>query len=114
MKIASATRANNIRTRSLHALRILEPYGIFLPQVCHVKKNGHWTSGRKFLMLLRVMVGTPRFELGTSRTPSVRATRLRHVPSACLSISAKDQLSNQAADELHPFGIQNLSASISK
>ena len=45
------------------------------------------------------LVGTPRFELGTSRTPSVRATRLRHVPSACPSISAKDQLSNQAAEE---------------
>ena len=27
------------------------------------------------------MVGTARFELATSRTPSVRATRLRHVPS---------------------------------
>ena len=26
------------------------------------------------------MVGTARFELATSRTPSVRATRLRHVP----------------------------------
>gem|GEM_PF-2208332 len=28
-----------------------------------------------------VVVGTARFELATSRTPSVRATRLRHVPS---------------------------------
>jgi hypothetical protein len=26
------------------------------------------------------MVGTPRFELGASPTPRVRATRLRHVP----------------------------------
>ena len=28
------------------------------------------------------MVGTARFELATSRTPSVRATRLRYVPAA--------------------------------
>ena len=28
------------------------------------------------------MVGTARFELATSRTPSVRATRLRYVPIA--------------------------------
>src|SRR5277367_834630 len=28
------------------------------------------------------MVGTARFELATSRTPSVRATRLRYVPTA--------------------------------
>ena len=27
------------------------------------------------------MVGTPRFELGTSPTPRVRATRLRYVPT---------------------------------
>ena len=27
------------------------------------------------------MVGTARFELATSRTPSVRATRLRYVPT---------------------------------
>jgi hypothetical protein len=32
------------------SLRLLEPYGIFLPQVCHVKENGHWTSGRRLLM----------------------------------------------------------------
>jgi hypothetical protein len=29
------------------------------------------------------MVGTTGFEPATSRTPSVRATRLRHVPTAC-------------------------------
>src|SRR5262245_52489732 len=32
-------------------------------------------------MLSVVMVGTTGFEPATSRTPSVRATRLRHVPS---------------------------------
>jgi hypothetical protein len=31
---------------------------------------------------LNQMVGTARFELATSRTPSVRATRLRYVPTA--------------------------------
>jgi hypothetical protein len=29
------------------------------------------------------MVGTTGFEPATSRTPSVRATRLRYVPTAC-------------------------------
>ena len=29
------------------------------------------------------MVGTTGFEPATSRTPSVRATRLRHVPTGC-------------------------------
>ena len=31
----------------------------------------------------RKMVGTTGFEPATSRTPSVRATRLRYVPTAC-------------------------------
>ena len=31
------------------------------------------------------MVGTARFELATSRTPSVRATRLRYVPTASVA-----------------------------
>jgi hypothetical protein len=33
------------------------------------------------LMLLMIMVGMTGFEPATSRTPSVRATRLRHIPS---------------------------------
>src|SRR5690348_1164040 len=33
------------------------------------------------------MVGTTGFEPATSRTPSVRATRLRHVPTACRETS---------------------------
>ena len=56
------------------------------------------------------LVGTPRFELGTSRTPSVRATRLRHVPSASLSIPAKDQLSNQAAVNERTFALLSLAS----
>jgi hypothetical protein len=31
------------------------------------------------------MVGTARFELATSRTPSVRATRLRYVPTGAVT-----------------------------
>ncbi len=38
-------------------------------------------AARKQLMLRMLLVGTPRFELGASPTPRVRATRLRHVPS---------------------------------
>src|SRR5690349_2164483 len=34
-----------------------------------------------------VLVGTTGFEPATSRTPSVRATRLRHVPTACRATS---------------------------
>src|SRR5271168_4262734 len=33
------------------------------------------------------MVGTTGFEPATSRTPSVRATRLRYVPTACTARS---------------------------
>ena len=33
------------------------------------------------------MVGTTGFEPATSRTPSVRATRLRYVPTACTGCS---------------------------
>src|SRR6185369_6510860 len=40
------------------------------------------------------MVGTTGFEPATSRTPSVRATRLRHVPLRTSSIRAKAKLSN--------------------
>jgi hypothetical protein len=37
-------------------------------------------SGNRTNVPQKGMVGTARFELATSRTPSVRATRLRHVP----------------------------------
>jgi hypothetical protein len=42
------------------------------------------------------LVGTPRFELGASPTPRVRATRLRHVPLLQSYYPAKAQLSNRA------------------
>src|SRR5260370_10627683 len=35
------------------------------------------------------MVGTARFELATSRTPSVRATRLRYVPTGKLTATGQ-------------------------
>ena len=38
-------------------------------------------SGRKYERLVWRMVGTTGFEPATSRTPSVRATRLRYVPT---------------------------------
>jgi hypothetical protein len=41
------------------------------------KQNGHLVGARKLLIL---KVGTARFELTASCTPSKRATRLRHVP----------------------------------
>ena len=47
-------------------------------KICHNARTAAKTSSRKCLI---EMVGTPRFELGASPTPRVRATRLRHVPS---------------------------------
>jgi hypothetical protein len=35
------------------------------------------------------MVGTARFELATSRTPSVRATRLRYVPTGAVTLNGR-------------------------
>ena len=56
------------------------------------------------------MVGTARFELATSRTPSVRATRLRHVPSKqnqygwkMLFVNRRDLLFRLAAQSLKLF-----------
>jgi hypothetical protein len=46
-------------------------------------------AARKQLMLRMLLVGTPRFELGASPTPRVRATRLRHVPSKLFQYERK-------------------------
>src|SRR5437899_10537044 len=43
--------------------------------------RGRGNRPRQSLLFERKMVGTTGFEPATSRTPSVRATRLRHVPS---------------------------------
>ena len=64
----------------------VEAVSVLGKEICHQRKNGCQSGSRKWLI---EMVGTPRFELGTSRTPSVRATRLRHVPSMDLSMSGK-------------------------
>jgi hypothetical protein len=39
------------------------------------------TAAKAAAVVFKKMVGTTGFEPATSRTPSVRATRLRHVPS---------------------------------
>src|ERR1700674_1607847 len=46
-------------------------------------------------MVYEEMVGTARFELATSRTPSVRATRLRYVPTGKLTATGQG---NQKAE----------------
>src|SRR5208283_3628469 len=46
----------------------------------------------------RKMVGTARFELATSRTPSVRATRLRYVPTE----SAAEKSRRKTTSRLSP------------
>src|SRR5262245_31830493 len=56
-------------------------------QLCGVneKRLPELAAVRRFIK----MVGTTGFEPATSRTPSVRATRLRHVPLRTSSIRAK-------------------------
>src|SRR5690242_12513243 len=55
----------------------------------HEKCTQAWlvflASGHLWRTALKKMVGTARFELATSRTPSVRATRLRYVPTGELT-----------------------------
>ena len=54
-----------------------------LPHLCPKAKTATQASGRKWLIALIGMTG---FEPATSRTPSERATRLRHIPSSVVSI----------------------------
>src|SRR5437588_12852498 len=66
-----------------------------MPQLCPKEKTATQANGRKSLIGLIGMTG---FEPATSRTPSERATRLRHIPSdetAPLSIFGKVDLSNR-------------------
>jgi hypothetical protein len=49
------------------------------------------------------MVGTTGFEPATSRTPSVRATRLRHVPTAFEGKSRLSFAFEQGQDRDHLF-----------
>ena len=48
------------------------------------------------------MVGTARFELATSRTPSVRATRLRYVPTGELTTMRQEIERAESQLHLHP------------
>src|SRR5437764_6333936 len=66
-----------------------------MPHLCPKEKTATQAHGRKSLIGLIGMTG---FEPATSRTPSERATRLRHIPSeqtAPLSIFGKVDLSNR-------------------
>jgi hypothetical protein len=61
-------------------------------------KNGSVTKGKQ--ICVEEMVGTARFELATSRTPSVRATRLRYVPTATLKVSLAFQKRQETAQSI--------------
>src|SRR5260370_12818100 len=50
----------------------------------HLKRLAYGLEG------MQKMVGTARFELATSRTPSVRATRLRYVPTRELTTTRQE------------------------
>ena len=47
----------------------------------------------------RKMVGTTGFEPATSRTPSVRATRLRYVPTVVLAYHSDSRIVNKERSE---------------
>src|SRR6516225_7235623 len=49
-------------------------------------KWDHSWDHRSFLTLSEILVGAPRFELGTPCTPCKCATRLRHAPTHCSSV----------------------------
>src|SRR5947207_9427571 len=67
-----------------------EESALSIPQ----NKTATQASDRKRLM---VLIGMARFELATSRTPSERATRLRHIP--CRLVSTEISLwSNEARE----------------
>src|SRR6202158_4638405 len=51
-------------------------------------------------MVYEEMVGTARFELATSRTPSVRATRLRYVPTGKLTATGQGNREAEAGEEI--------------
>src|SRR5216684_6322504 len=55
-----------------------------LPQNHHTARIFSGGSTGRLLRFQKKMVGAPGFEPGTSRTPSVRATRLRYAPTGTL------------------------------
>src|SRR5690348_8407867 len=60
------------------------------------------------------MVGTARFELATSRTPSVRATRLRYVPTGASNNDAARIERAESRQLLHHQGYHRRSRSVKK
>ncbi len=50
-------------------------------EVSYFPKQAKACRLRRYAGFLLLNIGTARFELATSRTPSERATRLRYVPS---------------------------------
>ena len=66
-------------------MRLLTPIPISSTIPAQTRKAFRVQMRKAFLML----VGTTGFEPATSRTPSVRATRLRHVPSKPFQYGAK-------------------------
>src|SRR5947207_11576740 len=72
-------RYQELGTAGLEELsRAPQPHPNQVSDPPHKRLAATVTDRRKCLVKL---VGTPRFELGASPTPRVRATRLRHVPS---------------------------------
>src|SRR5258708_12571324 len=75
------------------------------------------TSMRNFrgmTMALEEMVGTARFELATSRTPSVRATRLRYVPTGTLTAMRQEIERTESQQHLQHQGYHRRSRSVKK
>src|SRR2546426_4174918 len=62
--------------------------------------RGRGNRPRQSLLFERKMVGTTGFEPATSRTPSVRATRLRHVPTATFRVSPAFQQGQERAQSV--------------
>src|SRR5713226_7941413 len=62
--------------------------------------RGRENRPRQSLLFERKMVGTTGFEPATSRTPSVRATRLRHVPTATFRVSPAFQKGQERAQSV--------------
>src|ERR1700674_1246329 len=60
------------------------------------------------------MVGTTGFEPATSRTPSVRATRLRYVPTGKLTTIRQEIERTESQQHLHQQGYHRRSSSVKK
>src|SRR6266853_1108486 len=67
---------------------------------------------------LKILVGAPGFEPGTSRTPSVRATRLRYAPTYLARLSPPFEEGQESAQRIahiqQHFSIQKLCRAVSR